>query len=167
MAVPKGRARQQQQHQTQSAPAANDPYAAWAEYFKQHPEYYETYMKAYGNPATMAAYYNQYYAGGMPNPNAISNSSHFPSHMGNLQDTTPYNNDPTKYVSDEPRRTDRNRSRSPMHDDSPPKGRSRDYDRRKDEHERSYRRDESPRRSNRHQSRSRSRSRSPRRDIRK
>lgn len=38
-----------------------DPYAAWAEYFKQNPEYYEAMMKAYSDPAAMAAYYNQYY----------------------------------------------------------------------------------------------------------
>ncbi|PJF19796.1 Hrp1p [Paramicrosporidium saccamoebae] len=67
LAVPKGRT---VSTKSDASNNGSDPYAAWTEYFKQYPEYYEAMMKAYSNPATMAAYYSQYYgssqSGGVP-----------------------------------------------------------------------------------------------------
>lgn len=89
MAVPKGKP----VPGSAKTDSNNDPYAAWAEYFKQYPEYYEAMMKAYSNPATMAAYYSQYYGstypGAAPGPASMPTSMEFPNNG-------PY--DPTQYA---------------------------------------------------------------------
>ncbi len=61
---------------------ASDPYAAWAEYYKANPEYYEKMVKAYSDPAAMSAYYSQYYGASAEQPQSSLHkvdASHAPS----------------------------------------------------------------------------------------
>jgi hypothetical protein len=147
LAVPKGRSIPSKPDN----PSAADPYAAWTEYFKQYPEYYEAMMKAYSNPATLAAYYNQYY--GSSHPGGAPASGVGPEAGGY---------DPSQYAALMAAMTgniatEREQSASSSADKIPPGGDS--YRPLESRGDRPY---GYPRRSTRSKSRSRSRSRSPR-----
>lgn len=161
MAVPKGKASAFKSPAVVSS-GANDPYSAWTDYLKQYPEYYDAMIKAYSNPAAMAAYYNQYYG------NSQGSSASFPGDANAItDDTTAYSqqgipitshyippgeevypkNIACEYPSDNiEHRNIKSRSRSRSRSRSPRRHRSRSPRYRSDrKRDRNYRRSESSR----------------------
>lgn len=152
MAVPKGKPVVSAHSQPASQP---DPYAAWAEYFRQNPEYYEAMMKAYSDPTALASLYSQYYGQNNPNiPKDSQASSNHPIALGQggseainrsrpdieynpSQEIKRHDSQRDHFSDVRPSRSfsSRNRSISPQH-------RDRDYDSRR--HSRSRSRSRSP-----------------------